>query len=382
MFMKSIQGTIFSRLILINSIFFLFIALVVAYVTDRFVEDFVIEDRKNTLVMVTNNIYSNYHSQLRVLEDLAKTEGFTSFNLSKSVESTENFFRFAKIYSTIHVYKPSGKVFFTLKRNSMPIYTQVKTIFSDHPKNFVTLFHQVLREKEPLLSETFETSSGNLFQTYIVPVINHKTGLVTAVISGGIFPHHRDINHLFKGLNLSEANFLLISDQNGNIIASANSSDSNAEKVVGKEILEYYKYGPGTQTKNNNVWHIEEEPDYVMISYRIKGLQLTATLAVHRKIIYQTRNKILRYLISTYLFCFIFIIAISRYISKQLASPVEEMGQRIKDINRGKYQAFAFPKSNGELMEYAKQLDQIRAKIVKDKTLGHLWSERINDDVK
>ncbi len=380
--MKSIQGTIFSRLILINSIFFLFIAVVVAYVADRFVEDFVIQDRKNTLVMVTNNIYSNYHAQLRVLEELAIAEGFSTLNLAKSVESTKNFFRFERIYSTIHVYKPSGQVFFTLRRDGTPSYKQTRTIFSDHPKNFAALFHQVLREKRPLISETFTTSNGNLFQTYIVPVINKKSGLVTAVISGGIFPHHRDINHLFKGLNLSEANFLLISDRAGNIIASANSSDSAAEQVVSKEIMEYYKYGPGTQTKGNNVWYIREEPDYVMISYRIKGLTLTATLAVHKKIIYQTRNKIIRYLISTYLFCFIFIIAISRYTSKRLALPIEDMGKYIKDINRGKYEALSLSDRDDELAEYVKQLDQIRAKIVKDKTLGHLWSERMRDDVK
>lgn len=371
---------VFSRFIFVIASLFVVVSLVAYVLISSIITQFVTDDSKTSLSFIINNIEANYYSKLQALETLSDQKGFIPFNKNRAQKVMEQFLAYGSVFSTLHVYDKSGPLLIHVKNTNVKPY-KIRGDFRRNKSSFVNAVDEVIRTHEPVASETFYTSEGDLFQTFIVPIFKTKKKKeVWGVISGGVFPNIQKIDSLVQGLALSPKNFVVLSDINGNVIAQNNYNKKRSSKGIRDHIKEsvlgYFDRGvPPEKVLFAN----SDDSPYLVFSRPIKSLKLLVTLGVGTSVITKKKSELVAYIGFGFIICIVIALIVSAFAVRRMSDPFYEIYEAIKEINLGNPDYKLRQTGNDEISLLVQQIQLIQKKIRKDKFLGDLWSEEFRD---
>ncbi|HEY9715162.1 MAG TPA: HAMP domain-containing protein, partial [Chroococcales cyanobacterium] len=376
---RSIQSIIFIRLFIIILIFFGVVSAVAYFLTRETMRQFVVSDASTSLSFIINNVKTNYQSDLTALDQIANMDGFLPFDEARARPLLKDFLEFPNIFSTVHMYQADGKLLFAERRATMGAY-YLKPNFHLKEPEFVELAERVIREKRPAASNVFYSKKGTLFQTYVTPVFSDEAKQhVFGILSGGVFPRLQKIDHLLKGLKLSQENFILITDNNAHFICSDGIAEADAGKYTSRHTLRAAKqfFAEPAQAVEHTL--ISEKiklgkSSFIVLSQPIPELKLIVTLGVNtHRIDEKTRELSYRLLVALAAGMVLTLFA-SIFIGDRLAKPFRRVVRAVDQINSGNFSARVDYGGDDEIGYLSKSINRLAEKIQKSEFLGNLWS--------
>lgn len=391
--MRSIRSIVFLNLFWIVLVFFAVVSGVSYYLTNETIKEFAVADDKTALNFVISNIRSNYNHELQYLDTLANIDGFLPFRKVAAEDMVNRFLLYDNLFGSIHMYARDGNLIFAHKRSSLPAY-KIETNFYEKPEaEFIAQAEQVIKEKRPAASDTFFTSSGDIYQTYITPVFSDKEHKnIFGLLSGGVFPRRQKIDHLLAGLKLAEDNFILITDSHGRLMGS----DGVAEPDVGGALKPYVdeaikafyqnnesKIQPA-KTASSPLVHYKirvGRTRFILMSMPIPELKLIVTVGQGLGLIEQKQDELTHRLLVALILGLFFSLFASIVVGDRLAKPFREIADTIGKINIGNFSARVGYSKNDEIGRLSKSINKLAEKIEKSEYLGNLWSneDEVND---
>ena len=215
--MRSIHGTLFRYIALVWLLGLVIVTGAAYVVGKRSLEQFSRDDYQSLIASVAHHIETSFQEELQALDQVAGMSAFQPFDRPAARTTVAAFLGFDNIFSTIHVYEPDGTLAFAEKRPSVTAYQIEGNFHNKADADYVRRAEQVLATGKPLASPTYYTSSGELYQTYLVPIIND--GKAVGLLSGGVFPDLSGLEKWIEGLKLGDDNFLEITDSSGRVVA-------------------------------------------------------------------------------------------------------------------------------------------------------------------
>lgn len=380
--MRSIRSIIFQRLFVIVLMFFGVVTAVSYYLTSEAIRQFAITDATTSLSFVINNIRSNFLVELKALDQLVLMDGFRPFDRKSANETGKKFLQFQNVFSTVHMYAINGDLIFAEKRKSVPEYVIESNFFRKKDPSYIVLAKKVIEEKRAAASETYFTSTGDLYQTYIVPVLGETTEII-GIVSGGVFPRLQKIDHLLEGLKLGKSNFILITDSNGRLIASDGikseqiaSIKQHTEMAAAKFFHSDTDLGKNSAADSNalvneNIRLASSCP--ILISLPIPELKLIVTLGVNTMHIEKKKEELSNRLLVSLFVGLLLTLFASVFIGERLARPFREIAEVVNQVNNGNFAARVDYDYDDEIGYLAGLVNKISQKIEKSEYLGNLW---------
>ena len=377
---RSIRSIIFFRFFLVVALFFGVVSGVAYFVTKKTIRQFAISDNSIALSSVINNIRSNYTTQLAALDRIAWMSGFFPYEPARADIVLREFLEFQNVFTTVHFYRKDGKLLIAKKRDRMPEYNLEQNFYNKNNPEYIALAERVIREKRPITSQTFFTSRGDLYQTYLVPVFSdaQKTN-VLGILSGGVFPRVQRIDSLVEGLRLNDKNFILVSDSRGRPIASSGLEENDVGRYlrepVDRAVENFYGRlaGPPDRPLVEEGASVRSLP-FFLITLPLPELKLFVTLGVDTSLLRRKEKDLLDQLMAALVFGLILSSFASFYVGERLAKPFRAIVTAIKEISVGNFSARVAYQGDDEIGSLAELIQRLAEKIKKSDYLGNLWS--------
>jgi HAMP domain-containing protein len=367
--MRSIRSLIFIRLFSVILIFFVVVSGFAYLLTAETMREFVVSDAATSLSFIISNIEANYKTDLAALDEVAAMPSFIPFDEKGAQRSVREFLDLPNLFSTVHMYKTDGELVFAELREEPTNgpYAPKKNFHQKDPQ-FVSLVESVIREKQPHSSPTFFTKSGSLYQTYVTPVFDDATKQhVIGVLSGGVFPRWKKIDYLLKGLKLGRENFILITDDKGNLISSDGITDAMAAQVANAHTQQLFM---------NKKIHLGSS-SFIAMSKQIPDQKMIVTLGVNMHPLDEKIKEMSYRLLAALVVGLVLCLIASAYIGEQLARPFREMAETINEINIGNFAVRTKYNRNDEIGYLSERINRLAEKIQKSEYLGNLWSNEV-----
>ena len=336
--MKSIRGILFRYIAVVW-----FVGLVIvtgaAYVVGKnSLEQFSRADYENLIRSVSHHVEASLQEQLQSLDQIAKMPALQPFDPPTARATVVAFLGFDNIFSTIHVYQPDGSLLFAEKRPSVPAYKISNNFHQGLNKDYERLAETVLQTQRPMASRTNFTSSGQLYQTYVVPIIND--GKTVGLLSGGVFPNVRGLEKWIEGLKLGDDNFLEITDSQGRTIARTGRTPESFETY----------------------------------SATIPSLNLVVTLGAGTARLEARLDEWFEILVILFSVGVLVNLAITTWIGRRLSRPFSEIVTKLDAIERGDFRArLAAVTRTDEIGMLSEKIQRISDRIEKHRILGEFW---------
>lgn len=382
--MRSIRSTIFTRLLVLVISFFLFIATGAYFLVDRAMTQFVINDNSRAVAYIAGNIRNNYDDQLRALDPLAAMPAVQSLNAASAGIVIRQFLFFENVFNSVHIYRPNGDLVVAERRTTVPPYRLEKNFHEKTDKSYIALAEQVMRDKRPIASETYYTSRGDVYQTYLVPILKHDDPTqVVGILSGGVFHEQHHLDRLIAGLTMATDNFMVVSDGRGTRVASAGAVNAAVFASISTPIAEAAEvfYGltnskaPSTDV-NVQVISTGQKVPYFLLSVAVPEHKLFVSLGVSGGAIQQKRNELLKYLFLGLVISFVLSVIASAYMSRNFNGKMQILVGDIKSLIEGRPIALrSSSQPTADEFTYIRSLlETVSKKIEKDRYLGDLWT--------
>jgi HAMP domain-containing protein len=358
---------------------------VACYLTSEAITQFAVRDATNALNFVINNIRSTYSHELQYLDTLANGDGFCPFRKEVAQDFARDFLLYENMFATMHMYAANGDLIFAEKRPSVPAYVIEANFYQKPDAAYIKLARTVLEQERPAASETFFTSSNDLYQTYITPVFtgrDHKK--IFGLLSGGVFPHRQKVDRLLSGLKLGQDNFILITDSHGRLMASDGIAEAQVQGAlkpyIEKAVQTFYKAG---EARSRNQAAPPTLVDlrlkigasrFVFMSLPIKELQLVVSVGMSTSIIDRKQEELFHRLLVALVMGLLFSLFASILIGERLSRPFRNIVSTVEKINMGNFAARADYSKNDEIGALSGLINTLAEKIEKSEYLGNLWS--------
>ncbi len=379
--MRSIQSLIFVRLFFINIIFFAVVSVTAYFLTSETIKQFAVTDASTSLLFIVDNIEGNYKSELNALDEIATGQGFLPFDQGAAQAIVKEFLELPNIFTTVHLYRTDGQLLFAERRlsyDSSPY--KPKTNFNAKEARFIELAKKVIEEKKSVNSEAFFTWAGVPYQTYITPVFDDaKKTHVSGILSGGVFPRRKKIEYLLQGLKLSNDNFILLTDSQGNYITSDGVSEKDAASTLkehAKEAADHFFKQAGADPDKVFVKHglVLGSSSFYVMSLPISNLNLVVTLGFNTRPIDQKTRELSNKLFFALVVGFLLSLFASVLVGERLSRPFREMARTVNEINTGNFAARNEYGGKDEIGYLSALINTLADKIEKSQYLGNLWS--------
>lgn len=377
--MRSIRSIIFLRLFWIVLIFFSVVSGVAYYLTNEAITHFAIKDATTSLNFVINNIRVNYSHELQYLDTLANVDGFSPFRKESAQDMSARFLLYENLFSTMHMYSATGDLIFAEKRPSIPRYAIEPNFYKKPDPGFIALAKRVLAEKHPAASETFYTSSNDLYQTYITPVFTDSTHTsVFGLLSGGVFPRRQKLDHLLAGLKLGQDNFIFITDSKGRLMAIDGISEaelqSSLKAHLNQAVHDFYE---NKQPAGQPLIYFKTKvgaSHFIVMSLPIPELKLVVTVGSSTALIDQKQVELSHRLLVALIAGLLLSLFASIFAGERLSRPFREMVDTVSKINSGNFAARVQYDKDDEIGALSRLINTLAEKIDKAEYLGNLWS--------
>lgn len=383
--MRSIRSIIFLHLFWIIFAFSSVVSGVAYYLTNEAIRQFAVKDAITELEFVISNIRANYSHELQYLDTLANIDGFQPFNKETAVSMVKRFLLYENLFGSMHLYAKNGELIFAEKRSSLPKYTIESNFYKKQEPEFIALAKQVLDKKRPAASETFFTSSGDLYQTYITPVFadkEHKN--IFGLLSGGVFPRRQKIDHMLAGLKLGQDNFILISDSHGRLMGNDGITEAEVlhslKPHINRAMQVYFAINKAKAGKTSLPPALLDykikigAAQFILMSLPIQELRLIVTIGLSTGLIDQKQEELTHRLLVALILGLLFSLFGSILAGERLAKPFREIAETINKINIGNFAARVTYNKDDEIGQLSKVINTIAEKIEKSEYLGNLWS--------
>jgi hypothetical protein len=367
--MRSIRSLIFIRLFAVILIFFVVVSGFAYVLTAETMREFVVSDASTSLSFIISNIEANYTTDLTALDEVAAMHCFMPLDEKAAQRVVREFLDLPNLFSTVHMYKATGELVFAELREeptSGP-YNPKGNFWLKDPQ-FVSLVESVISQKKAHSSPTFFTKSGSLYQTYVTPIFDdaNKTHVI-GVLSGGVFPRWKKIDYLLKGLKLGRENFILITDDKGNLISSDGITDAMATQLATAHTQQLFV---------NKKLHLGTS-NFIAMSKPIPDLKMIVTLGVNMHPLDEKIKEMSYRLFAALVVGLVLCLLASAYIGERLARPFREMAQTINEINIGNFGVRTKYSRNDEIGYLSERINGLAEKIQKSEYLGNLWSNEV-----
>jgi len=369
--MRSIHRSVFLRFLAALALCIAVLSAGVYFIVWKALLNFALQDNSNALLFIASNIRGNYADKLRALDSLADMRGFAPFDNREADRLVKRFLEFDNIYSTVHVYRRDGVLLSARKRPSMPAYNVEKNFYLKSDKTYHLLARRVIETSEPAASETYLTSSGDLYQTYVIPFPKGKRP--EGIISGGVFPRNHRVDNLIEGLRLSKDNFIVICDETRVFAESALPAGDVIRKEMWRAVSEYSAYFAKFPENKPRIQFLKGGLPYILFITYIKDLKFYVVLGLNTSTLTEKRYEILKYLAITLIISVILSFFMAIAIANRLSKPFTLVVDAVNNINHGILEGRIDYQNNDEIGMLCRQIEQLAEKIKKDRYLGYLW---------
>ncbi len=371
--MTSIRALIFSRLALVV-VAYLTLTVGVGYGLLRHVmTEFVVTDAAASLDFVISNITSNYETQLQPLARLATLDGLSPYDAATAARQIQVFLALNPLFGTVHVYRADGTRVLAERRSDILPYALERNFRERPDAAFIRLAEQVLQTGRAALSETFRTSTGDLLQTYVVPLHDGpQSRRVTGLLSGGVFPHQHHLNHLVAGLTLAPGNLIVISDLAGNRIVASGVASETVRQTLQPHVVAAVAAADAHPDATAPL--ITRTPAYVFLSRPIPALKLVATLGINTAQLREKQSQLARYGFVLAMIGFVLSLGAAVLIGNRLSRPFVAIAAGLRRLTLGDFTTPVAYQGGDEIGQVASLVDNLAAKLDKDRYLGELWS--------
>ncbi len=337
--MKSIRGILFRYISLVWLLGLVIVTGAAYLVGKNSLEQFSRDDYENLSQSVAHHVETSFQEQLHSLDQIAEMSGFRPFDRDQARATVVAFLSFENIFSTIHVYEPDGALSFAERRPSVTDYQIEPNFHQKTDADYVRLAEAVLASQRPKASATYFTSSGELYQTYLVPIVND--GKTVGLLSGGVFPNLRGLETWIDGLKLGDDNFLEIADSRGRVVARTGRPSESFESHVAI----------------------------------IPSLNLVVTLGAGRARLEGRLREWFKILVTIFTIGVIVNLAITTWIGRRLSRPFAEMSAKLDALEKGDFHVrIASGARTDEIGLLTEKLQRVSDRIEKHQMLGEFWA--------
>ncbi|MBI4861066.1 MAG: methyl-accepting chemotaxis protein [Candidatus Riflebacteria bacterium] len=377
--MRSIRTLVFTGLFASVLGFFVAAAAVVAFVVDRTIHDSILDESSTLVSFVAFNIKSTYLEQLKAAERLAAMRGFSPFEQASAQRTVEEFLQFDNIFGTVHVYRSDGRLLFARRRASVAPYVVEPSFRSKPDPEYIQRADRVLAGRVPLATRTFSTSAGELYQTYLVPIADpEKPGRVFGILSGGVFPLLKRLDPLLTGLNLGAGNCIVVCDARGNVLGRGGISPGESVAGLADHLrAATSRFFAGVPRAGQEPVFVEDAiagRSHVFLSVPVKELEIVVTLGLAAATITARRNLLMKYFFLALVAGLLASLLVSVHLGNRLARPLGALADGIRQLIAGNFSHRIGHRADDEVGAVSRLVDDLAAKLEKDRFLGDLWN--------
>jgi hypothetical protein len=330
------------------------------YSSTQFLEANIVSDHKIILENITKNVSAQYLGRLKSLENLA----FDLQDIQKSPENIrkiKSFLKYDTLISSVHVYDLKGDLVLAEKKEFVPAYNVGKNIYENN-EQFAGLALRAIKTKESVLSPMFLTRYKNVYQTYIVPLMNSDQHVV-GIISGAVFPFLTNLKYTVEGLSVGEGNVFILASKTGYIVTQSEDKGDGLKDSV-RDLIENPDAAKG----------VEQDLSYFVLRKQDPATENNFLLFVDKKNLIEKKERMFNSAIIAYVLSLLLGLLVSTFISNKLAKPINKLHSVLLKMNSGDFTARTRIKGKDVLSQLCQECDLLCKNIDKDKFIARLWS--------
>jgi hypothetical protein len=369
--MKSIRFIVFTRFLIVGLVFLVVLAGLAYLIGHRMISRFYIQDNLRIIQSLAKNIQTQYLMQLEAVDRLAKTPGIAkNFNMTQAKTAIQAFWNIDVALDTIYIYQKDGTLLLSMRRNSDNTEQPHRNFYEKSEKDFIKLAEAVFKERKSQISEVYTASTGASYQVYLSPL---EYGLV----SGGLFADNKTMLGLLDGLQLSEKNFIVMSDTKGNVIY--HQGVGTAASPAFNEILE--KAAKLHTVNSDTRRQFFEVPDDILLAGRgfyifpvyLPEIKRVVILGASKDRISAKEKEFLGTLFVVFPIGFLFCVLMSYLIGNKISTPLHEVILAIKKLNEGDTSHRIQSLGKNEISYLCDEVNLLTERIEKNRIIGELW---------